>query len=184
MYSAACCLYVAHAGPPGAKKSAPKQNLFLIYVDALSLVNSKRAAKSTQLQDITAAEAAAGGQQDLEQQLQLQRQLSVAASAAPNMPDFTLKDLQFILTFTGRSDFSCTSISLVIMWLLGAANMPGFTLALAQTPALHTDLDTGLAVCCSWEYCSSAKTPIAPAFSRLSLHFFQSRTGCIKCMPC
>jgi hypothetical protein len=78
--------------------------LFLIYVDALSLVNNKRAAKSTQLQEISAADAAAGRQQTqqvLEQQLQLQRQLSAAASAAPNMPDFTLKDLQFILTFTG-----------------------------------------------------------------------------------
>jgi hypothetical protein len=97
-------LLAALAGPPGAKKQAPKQNLFLIYVDALSLVNNKRAAKSTQLQDVSAADAAAGGQQTqqvLEQHLQLQRQLSAAASAAPNMPDFTLKDLQFILTFTG-----------------------------------------------------------------------------------
>ncbi|KAF6258257.1 MCM2/3/5 family-domain-containing protein [Scenedesmus sp. NREL 46B-D3] len=91
------------SGPPGAKKQAPKQNLFLIYVDALSLVNNKRAAKSVQLQDQATADAAAGGQQTqqvLEQQLQLQRQLSASASAAPNMPDFTLKDLQFILTFT------------------------------------------------------------------------------------
>jgi hypothetical protein len=90
----------ALAGPPGAKKQAPKRNLFLIYVDALSLVNNKRAAKSA----TDAAAAAAGEQQTqqaLEQQLQLQRQLSAAASAAPNMPDFTLKDLQFILTFTG-----------------------------------------------------------------------------------
>jgi hypothetical protein len=91
-------LLAALAGPPGAKKQAPKQNLFLIYVDALSLVNNKRAAKSAQLQDVSAADAAAAGQQTQ----QLQRQLSAAASAAPNMPDFTLKDLQFILTFTGR----------------------------------------------------------------------------------
>ncbi|WIA40343.1 hypothetical protein OEZ86_013710 [Tetradesmus obliquus] len=86
------------SGPPGGKKQAPKQNLFLIYVDALSLVNNKRAAKA-----VPDAAAAAGEQQTpqvVEQQLQLQRQLSAAASAAPNMPDFTLKDLQFILTFT------------------------------------------------------------------------------------
>jgi hypothetical protein len=38
-------------------------------------------------------------QQLFEQQLLLQRDLS---AAAPNMPDFTLKDLQFILTFTGE----------------------------------------------------------------------------------
>jgi hypothetical protein len=75
--------------------------LFLIYVDALSLVNNKRAAKP-------AADAAAADGQQTQQVLeqQLQRQLSAAASSAPNMPDFTLKDLQFILTFTGEFTLS------------------------------------------------------------------------------
>jgi hypothetical protein len=72
----------------GKKQAQPKQSLFLIYVDALSVVNSKSAAKALQAQ----------------QHAQLQdatRALSQLSTAAPNMPDFTLKDLQFILTFTG-----------------------------------------------------------------------------------
>lgn len=81
----------------GKNKGQAKQNLFLIYLDALSVVNSKRADKGlAQPQQQTQADQQ---QQKLfEQQLLLQRDLS---AAAPNMPDFTLKDLQFILTFTG-----------------------------------------------------------------------------------
>ena len=90
-------------GPAGKGKGQPKQNLFLIYVDALSVVNSKRADKAvSQQQQLQQAGTQAAGQQQqqqaFEQQLLLQRDLS---TAAPNMPDFTLKDLQFILTFTG-----------------------------------------------------------------------------------
>jgi hypothetical protein len=85
-------------------KGQAKQNLFLIYVDALSVVNSKRSSKSiAQPQQAQAQTQADQQQQQLfEQQLLLQRDLS---AAAPNMPDFTLKDLQFILTFTGASGF-------------------------------------------------------------------------------
>lgn len=83
-------------GPPtGKHKGQPKQNLFLIYLDALSVVNNKSAGTTPQQPQQQQA-----GQQMLEQQLRLQRQLS---TAAPNMPDFTLKDLNFILTFTGES---------------------------------------------------------------------------------
>ena len=52
---------------------------------------------SQQQQPMSEAEQQAQ-QSQFEQQLLLQRELS---TAAPNMPDFTLKDLQFILTFTG-----------------------------------------------------------------------------------
>lgn len=93
------------AGPPGKSKGGrPKQNLFLIYVDALSVVNNKRAGRGApppqqQRQGQAQSEADKQQQQQFEQQLLLQRDLS---AAAPNMPDFTLKDLQFILTFTGE----------------------------------------------------------------------------------
>lgn len=94
---------VCTGGPGGKGKGQPKQNLFLIYLDALSVVNSKRADKaaSQQQQQQQAGTQAPGQQQQqaFEQQLLLQRDLS---AAAPNMPDFTLKDLQFILTFTGE----------------------------------------------------------------------------------
>jgi hypothetical protein len=101
----ACC--TARAGPPGKNKGGqPKQNLFLIYVDALSVVNNKRAGRGQpqpqqqgQQQGQGQSEADQQQQQQFEQQLLLQRDLS---AAAPNMPDFTLKDLQFILTFTGE----------------------------------------------------------------------------------
>lgn len=87
------------AGPPGAKNKAAKQNLFLIYLDAITVVNNKRAVKPGQLQQLQQqAGTGAGDEHVLPEQLQLQRQLT---AAAPNMPDFTLKDLQFILTFTG-----------------------------------------------------------------------------------
>lgn len=93
------------SGPPGKSKGGqPKQNLFLIYVDALSVVNNKRAGRGQpqpqqqgQGQQQGQSEADQQQQQQFEQQLLLQRDLS---AAAPNMPDFTLKDLQFILTFT------------------------------------------------------------------------------------
>jgi hypothetical protein len=80
------------AGAPGGKnKGQAKQSLFLIYLDALSVVNSKRATKDAPQQQ-------AEQQQQFEQQLQLVPELS---SAAPNMQDFSIKDLQFVLTFTG-----------------------------------------------------------------------------------
>jgi hypothetical protein len=81
----------------GKNKGQAKQNLFLIYLDALSVVNSKRADKGMAQPQHTQADQQQ--QQLFEQQLLLQRDLS---AAAPNMPDFTLKDLQFILTFTGE----------------------------------------------------------------------------------
>lgn len=92
------------SGPPNGKnKGQPKQNLFLIYLDAMSVVNSKRADKSLPQQQAQPQHLSGTDQQQqqqqLEQQLQLQQQVS---AAAPNMPDFTLKDLQFILTFTGE----------------------------------------------------------------------------------
>eukprot|EP00775_Hariotina_reticulata_P012205 gene12205-12342_t len=78
-------------GPPGKAKQGTKQSLFLIYLDALSVVNNKRAIKTAQQEDQP------DPQQALQEQVQLHRQL---AASAPNMPDFTVKDLQFILTFT------------------------------------------------------------------------------------
>jgi hypothetical protein len=90
----------AHTGAQAGKgKGQAKQNLFLIYLDALSVVNNKRASKESGAQQQPQQSQADQQQQAaFEQQLLLQRGLS---SAAPNMPDFTLKDLQFILTFTG-----------------------------------------------------------------------------------
>lgn len=86
------------AGPAAGKiKGQAKQNLFLIYLDALSIVNNKRADKGLPQQQPEQQPHSEQQQQQFDQQLQLQRQLS---AAAPNMPDFTLKDLQFILTFT------------------------------------------------------------------------------------
>lgn len=64
------------------------------------MVNNKRAVKPAQLQQLQQQSDGAGAQQQaLQDQLQLQQRLS---AAAPNMPEFTLKDLQFILTFTGE----------------------------------------------------------------------------------
>lgn len=109
------CVRPCAGGPGGKGKGQPKQNLFLIYLDALSVVNSKRADKaiSQQQQQQQTAEQAAG-QQAFEL---LQRDLS---TAAPNMPDFTLKDLQFILTFTG-----------------GLASFPAEPPRHCRTPARH-----------------------------------------------
>lgn len=88
------------SGPAAGKiKGQAKQNLFLIYLDALSIVNNKRADKGLPQQQPEQQPHSEQQQQQFDQQLQLQRQLS---AAAPNMPDFTLKDLQFILTFTGE----------------------------------------------------------------------------------
>jgi hypothetical protein len=90
----------------GKGKGQAKQNLFLIYLDALSVVNNKRASKGPGAEQQQPQQSQADQQQQaaLEQQLLLQRGLS---SAAPNMPDFTLKDLQFILTFTGTYTAMC-----------------------------------------------------------------------------
>lgn len=92
----------------------------MIYVDALSVVNNKRAGRGAppppqQLgQGQAQSEADQQQQQQFEQQLLLQRDLS---AAAPNMPDFTLKDLQFILTFTGE-------VALPQLW--GVSCLPRF----------------------------------------------------------
>lgn len=122
------CLSTARAGPPGKSKGGqPKQNLFLIYVDALSVVNNKRAGRGPppqQQQGQGQSKADQQQQQQFEQQLLLQRDLS---AAAPNMPDFTLKDLQFILTFTGE-------IALPQSW--GVYCRTRFT-ATCHCPALH-----------------------------------------------
>lgn len=71
------------------------------------MVNNKRcdkgmrsSAPSSQQQQPLSEEEQQAQQSQFEQQLLLQRELS---TAAPNMPDFTLKDLQFILTFTGET---------------------------------------------------------------------------------
>lgn len=134
-----CCAACVSVGAPGGKnKGQPKQNLFLIYLDALSVVNSKRAYKGVAQQQQQPQSQAQGDQQQqqlLEQQLLLTRDLS---AAAPNMPDFTLKDLQFILTFTGEIPLFC--ILLLLAW------HSAFVYAMWGLPllcVLH-------ALCCLW----------------------------------
>lgn len=87
-----CC--TAGAGPKQGKNN--KQSLFLIYLDAASIVNNKRAVKQPD-QSLTTDSAGCSsfgcGQQ---QQAQL-----ALASLPPNVPDFSVRDLQFILTLTG-----------------------------------------------------------------------------------
>jgi len=110
-----------------SKGSGNKQGLFLIYLDALSVTNPKRASAggivgtavaalasgcSQQLASSSAGitgiddgstgdDSAAGAELLAQQQLALERRMS---AAAPNMPEMTMRDLQFVLTFTGVTD--------------------------------------------------------------------------------
>jgi hypothetical protein len=93
--------------PKGKQQGQQQQSLFLLYLDAVSISNSKRAVRQGAL-PAPAPAAAAGGalaaphQQQAQQPQQQQQAAPSMGALPPNMPDFTVKDLQFILTFIGQ----------------------------------------------------------------------------------
>lgn len=92
------CDVVLAAGqraPKGKQQAAQQQSLFLLYLDAVSVTNNKRAVQQGALPPPATA---AGAQQQQQQQNQQQ----VLCALPPNVPDFNVRDLQFVLTFLGE----------------------------------------------------------------------------------
>ena len=85
--------------PKGKQQAAQQQTLFLLYLDAVSVANSKRAVQQGAAPAAAAAQAAA---QAPGQQQQQPQQAQALTALPPNMPDFTVRDLQFVLTFLGE----------------------------------------------------------------------------------
>ncbi|KAI8465449.1 MAG: MCM2/3/5 family-domain-containing protein [Monoraphidium minutum] len=88
------------------RQGQQQQSIFLLYLDAVSVANSKRAVQQGAAPAAAAPPHAVGGQPP-------QAGAAAAAAAAqqaaaaltalpPNMPDFSVRDLQFVLTFLGE----------------------------------------------------------------------------------
>jgi len=88
--------------PKGKQQGAQQQSLFLLYLDAVSITNSKRAVQQGALPAPAAAAAGlGGGPQPQPGQEQGQQQPQPLEALPPNVPDFTVRDLVFVLKFIG-----------------------------------------------------------------------------------
>ncbi len=104
LHNCVCCFSPPGGGKQG--KNAAKQPLFLVYLDAISVTKHSKAARTQEEQPAEGSVAAMlleqqqqGQQEGQGDGQQLAKQLS---SAPPNMPGFSVRDLQFVLTFTGE----------------------------------------------------------------------------------